>query len=64
MKWVAPTHLEVTYDGHATVNLQVVRYGDVDISLRDLSKEPNSHIEQVPDLGFRIVPSTGGSNHR
>jgi hypothetical protein len=42
MKWVEPTHLEVTYDGHATVDLQVVKYGDVDISLQDLSKMPNS----------------------
>jgi hypothetical protein len=35
MKWVTPSHLEVAYNGHATVDLQVVRYGDVDISLRD-----------------------------
>jgi hypothetical protein len=41
MKWDSPSHLEVTYDGHATVDLQVVKYGDVDISLRDVSKEPN-----------------------
>jgi hypothetical protein len=37
MIWVTPSHLDVTYDGHATVDLQVVKYGDVDISLRDLS---------------------------
>jgi hypothetical protein len=37
MTWVTPSHLDVTYDGHATVDLQVVKYGDVDISLRDLS---------------------------
>jgi hypothetical protein len=37
MMWVTPSHLDVTYDGHATVDLQVVKYGDVDISLRDLS---------------------------
>jgi hypothetical protein len=37
MTWVTPSHLDVTYDGHPTVDLQVVKYGDVDISLRDLS---------------------------
>lgn len=41
MKWVDPTHLEVTYDGHATVDLQVVKCGDVDISLQVLSKMSN-----------------------
>ena len=42
MKWVTPRHLEVTYDGRAVVNLQVVRFADVDISLRDISKQTNS----------------------
>jgi hypothetical protein len=38
MNWVTPSHLEVTYDGHPRMNFQVVKYGDVEISLRDLSK--------------------------
>jgi hypothetical protein len=42
MKWPAPTHLEVTYDGHATLGLQVVKYYGVDISVRDLSRETTS----------------------
>lgn len=33
MKWVTPSHLDVTYSGKASVALQVVKYGDVDISL-------------------------------
>jgi hypothetical protein len=45
MKWVTPRHLEVTYDGRATVNLQVVRFADVEISLLDTSK-PTSPIPQ------------------
>lgn len=58
MNWVAPMHLDVTYDGHATVDFQVVRLGDVDISLRDLSKVPST-LQQLPnDLGIRIAPKS------
>ncbi len=39
MKWQTPSHLEVTYDGRADLNLQVVKIAGVDISLRNLSKE-------------------------
>jgi len=39
MKWLNPSHLEVTYDGKADLNLQVVKLAGTDISLRDLSKE-------------------------
>jgi hypothetical protein len=38
MNWVTPSHLEVAYEGHPRINFQVVKYGDVEISLRDLSK--------------------------
>src|SRR6266403_794258 len=37
MKWLTPSHLEVTYNGHARVDLQVVKYADIDISVRDVS---------------------------
>ncbi|MGA9884871.1 MAG: hypothetical protein WBQ34_14235 [Candidatus Acidiferrales bacterium] len=37
MKWVTPSHLDVSYNGSARVDFQVVKYGDVDISLHDLS---------------------------
>ncbi|MGH9688518.1 MAG: hypothetical protein ACRD5K_15655 [Candidatus Acidiferrales bacterium] len=37
MKWVTPSHLDVSYTGKASVALQVVKYGDVDISLHDRS---------------------------
>jgi hypothetical protein len=43
LNWVAPSHLEVAFDGHPRINFQVVKYGDVEISLRDLSKAaPNT----------------------
>jgi hypothetical protein len=42
MNWVTPSHLEVTYDGHARVDFQVVKCGDVEISLRDISKAPTN----------------------
>ncbi len=37
MNWLTPSHLEVTYDGHADLDFQVVKYGRVAISVRDLS---------------------------
>lgn len=39
MKWVTPSHLDVTYNGHAILNFQAVKCAGVDISVRDLSKE-------------------------
>jgi hypothetical protein len=39
MKWITPSHLDVAYNGRAKVNFQVVKYGDVDISLHNLSSE-------------------------
>jgi hypothetical protein len=37
MNWLDSSHLELTYKGHASVNLQVVKCAGVDISVRDLS---------------------------
>jgi hypothetical protein len=38
MKWLAPAHLEVTYDGgRASIEFQVVKYSGVEISVRDIS---------------------------
>ena len=34
LKWLDATHLEVTYDGDGTVDFQVVKLGDVYISLQ------------------------------
>lgn len=39
MGWAAPTHLEVTYEGHADLSFEVVKYADIDISVRDLSSK-------------------------
>ena len=40
MKWVTPSHLDVTYDRHPNLYFQVAKYGGIDISTRDLSSEP------------------------
>jgi hypothetical protein len=37
MKWIAPSHLEVTYAGPAEVSVQVAKYDGIDISVRDVS---------------------------
>jgi hypothetical protein len=37
MKWLTPTHLEVTQDGRGDLDFQVAKYGGVAISVRDLS---------------------------
>jgi hypothetical protein len=37
MYWVTPSHLEVTYDGQPRVDFQVVKDGDVEISVREIS---------------------------
>ncbi len=43
MKWVSPTHLEVTYDGRAaSLEFQAVKFDGVEISVRDLSREPTN----------------------
>lgn len=39
MKWVTPSRLEVTYDGHPNLYFQVVKVAGIDISVRDLSGE-------------------------
>jgi hypothetical protein len=39
MKWLTPSHLEVTYDSHPDLYLQVLKFGGIDISARDLSSE-------------------------
>ncbi len=39
MKWLTPSHLEVTYNGRASINFQVVKYEGIDISVRELSND-------------------------
>jgi hypothetical protein len=34
MKWLTPSHLEVTYNGRASLDFQVVKCGGVEISVR------------------------------
>jgi hypothetical protein len=38
MKWVTPSHLDVTYDRHPDLYFQVAKYGGINISVQDLSK--------------------------
>ncbi len=40
MKWLTPTHLEVAYKGHRTLDSHLVRWNGIDISVRDLSRGP------------------------
>lgn len=43
MKWLTPTHLEVSYDGsNGTLEFQAVKYQGIDISLRNLSNNATS----------------------
>jgi hypothetical protein len=37
MRWLTPSHLEVGYKGHASLDFQVVKFGGIEISVRDLS---------------------------
>ena len=37
MQWLDPSHLQVSYNGKATVNLQVAQFAGVSVSLQDLS---------------------------
>ena len=41
MHWTDPTHLSVTYDGRADVNLQVMRFAGINIMLEDLPNTPS-----------------------
>jgi hypothetical protein len=42
MKWVTPSHLQVTYGGRADLYFQAVKAFGVNISVQDLSTEPTN----------------------
>ena len=42
MAWLAPSHLQITYDGKADLIFQVARLANIDISVRDTSKAMTS----------------------
>jgi hypothetical protein len=42
MKWLTPSHLEVTYSGHPDLYFQAVKVWGIDISVRDVSSETNN----------------------
>jgi hypothetical protein len=39
INWLSPTHLELTYEGHRTIDFQAVRYAGVDISVRNAAPD-------------------------
>jgi hypothetical protein len=39
MKWLTPTHLELAYKGHRTLDFQAVKCSGVDISVQDLGSD-------------------------
>jgi hypothetical protein len=39
MNWITPTHLELTFKGNQTVTFQAVKWKDIDISVRDVSRK-------------------------
>jgi hypothetical protein len=39
MKWITPTHLEVTYRGPRDLTFQAIKWASIDISLRDLAAD-------------------------
>ena len=39
MQWLDPAHLQVSYNGQAKVNLQVVQFAGIKITLQDLSAQ-------------------------
>jgi hypothetical protein len=49
MKWLTPTHLELTYKGHRTLILQAAKCEGVDISVRDLSTSTTNSSTQAKD---------------
>ena len=40
MHWLTPTHLQLSYKGQRTIDFQAVKYAGVDISVRQLSSQP------------------------
>jgi hypothetical protein len=39
MRWLNSTHLDIALSRHPDVNLQVVRYGDIDISVHESAQQ-------------------------
>ena len=43
MNWLCPTHLELTVSGNQSIVFQAVKWGNIEISVRDLSKAAIEH---------------------
>jgi hypothetical protein len=48
MKWITSTHLDLAYKGHRTVDFQVLKCGDANISVRDLSSAASGTSNSAP----------------
>ena len=49
MKWLTPTHLELTYVGSRDLDFQAAKYAGVDISVREApSRAPDNSRGQMP----------------
>jgi hypothetical protein len=57
LKWLTPTHLELTYKGKRPLDFQAVKCGVVDISVRGLASEkPGASAVELKD-GKRSLPA-------
>jgi hypothetical protein len=45
MNWLTPTHLEITYKGHRTLDFQAVKCAGIDISVRALSSVETNTVQ-------------------
>jgi hypothetical protein len=43
IEWLTPTHLQVSFNRHPELDLQVVKYAGIEISVRDLSVVASGH---------------------
>jgi hypothetical protein len=47
VNWVTPAHLLVTYQGHAEIDFQAVKFGNIEITLQNLADKPEKSIANV-----------------
>ncbi len=43
LRWMTPTHLHVTYEGHADIQFQAVRIAGIEMTLENLSSPTERH---------------------
>jgi hypothetical protein len=51
MNWVTPSHLAVTYNGHASLDFQAIKFAYIDISVQNIPSESKTIATPIiPDL--------------